>query len=169
MQRGFRTKYHTEPPTDKTIREWYKKFEEMGCLCAAERTGRPGSSPETVDRVQRILYQESSKVNTSRKQVTISYCNKKELLPIFIWKFAITSIPLYLSVGLDVCLMKTPHLFPGLPGHPTSLHVTFSSGAMLKIKFTCPLYQEIYQSFDRESWLQLIPSMLICCNMCGKS
>jgi hypothetical protein len=65
-----------------------------------------------------------------------------ELLPIFIWKFAITSIPLYLSVGLDIRLgvTKTPHLFPGLPGHPTSLHVTFSSGAKLKIIFTCPLY-----------------------------
>jgi hypothetical protein len=88
-----------------------------------------------------------------RRRVIISFCNRTELL----------------RVGLDVRLMKTPHLFPGLPGHPTSLHVTFSSGAILKIKFTCPLYQEIYQSVDRESWLQLIPSMLICCNVCGKS
>jgi hypothetical protein len=72
-------------------------------------------------------------------------CNRTELLSIFIWKFAVTSIPLYLSDGLDVCLTKTPHLFPGLPGHPTSLHVTFSSGAMLKIKFTCPFYPKIYQ------------------------
>jgi transposase len=51
VQRGFQTKYHAEPLTDKTIREWYRKFEEMGCLCAAKRTGRPGPSPETVDRV----------------------------------------------------------------------------------------------------------------------
>jgi hypothetical protein len=55
------------------------------------------------------------------------------------------TIPLYLSVGLDVRLTKTPHLYPGLPGHPPSLHVTFSSGAMLSIKFTCPLYQELRQ------------------------
>ena len=34
--------YHTEPPTDKTIREWYMKFQQSGCLCAAKRTGRPG-------------------------------------------------------------------------------------------------------------------------------
>jgi len=34
--------YRTEPPTDKTIREWYMKFEQSGCLCAAKRRGRPG-------------------------------------------------------------------------------------------------------------------------------
>jgi hypothetical protein len=32
----FRTKYHTEPPMDKTSREWYKKFQQSGCLCAAK-------------------------------------------------------------------------------------------------------------------------------------
>jgi hypothetical protein len=30
VQRGFRTKYRTEPPTDKTVRDWYRKFEETG-------------------------------------------------------------------------------------------------------------------------------------------
>jgi hypothetical protein len=49
VQRGFRTKYRTEPPTDKTIRDWYRKFEETGCLCVAKRTSRPGPSPGTVD------------------------------------------------------------------------------------------------------------------------
>jgi hypothetical protein len=75
------------------------------------------------------------------------FCNRTELLPIFIWKVAVTSIPFYLSIGVDVCLVvtKTPHLFPGLPSHMTSLHVTFSSWAMLKIKFTCPIYQELRQ------------------------
>ena len=34
--------YRTEPPTDKTIREWYMKFQQSGCLCAAKRRGRPG-------------------------------------------------------------------------------------------------------------------------------
>jgi len=27
--------YHTERPTDKTIREWYMKFQQSGCLHAA--------------------------------------------------------------------------------------------------------------------------------------
>jgi len=43
--------YHTEPPTDKTIREWYMKFQQSGCLCAAKQTGWPGPSSETVERV----------------------------------------------------------------------------------------------------------------------
>jgi len=42
VQRRFRIVYHTEPPTDKTIREWYMKFQQSGFLCAAKRTGRPG-------------------------------------------------------------------------------------------------------------------------------
>ena len=45
VQRRFRIMYHTEPPTDKTIREWYMKFQQSGCLCAAKRTGRPGRFP----------------------------------------------------------------------------------------------------------------------------
>jgi hypothetical protein len=66
VQRGFRTKCHTEPPMDKTIGKCYRKFEETGCLCSSKRTGGPGLSPETGPRT-RILYQESSKINTSRK------------------------------------------------------------------------------------------------------
>jgi hypothetical protein len=41
VQRRFRTENYTEPPTDKTIREWYKKFQRSGYLCAEKRTGRP--------------------------------------------------------------------------------------------------------------------------------
>ena len=52
VQRRFRTMYHTEPPTDKTICEWYMTFQQSGCLCAAKRTGRPGPSAETVQRVR---------------------------------------------------------------------------------------------------------------------
>jgi hypothetical protein len=52
VQCGFRTKYHTEPPTYNAIKEWNRKFKETGCLCAAKRTGRTGPSPETVDRLR---------------------------------------------------------------------------------------------------------------------
>jgi hypothetical protein len=64
----------------------------------------------------------------------------KCLLPISIRKFTVISIPLYLSAGLDIHLgvMKTPHLFPGLPGHPTSLHVTFTSGGHVKDEVYVP-------------------------------
>jgi hypothetical protein len=61
VQRGFRTKYPTEPPTDKTVRDWYRKFEETGYLCVARRTGRPGPSPGTVDLVRGLTSVESPK------------------------------------------------------------------------------------------------------------
>jgi hypothetical protein len=54
VQRRFRTKYHTEPPTDKRIREWYKKFQQSGCLSAAKRAGWLGPSTETVEHVQPV-------------------------------------------------------------------------------------------------------------------
>ena len=33
VQRAFRANHTKEPPTDKTIRAWYKQFTETGCLC----------------------------------------------------------------------------------------------------------------------------------------
>ena len=60
--------YRTEPPTDKTIREWYVKFQQSGCLCAAKRGGRPGPSAETVERVRETFVrspQKSTKVHIS--------------------------------------------------------------------------------------------------------
>jgi len=42
--------YRTEPPTDKTIREWYMKFEQSGYLCAAKRRGRPGPMGSRVKK-----------------------------------------------------------------------------------------------------------------------
>jgi hypothetical protein len=41
VQWWFRTTYHTEPPTNKTIREWYMKFQYSDYLGAAKRTGQP--------------------------------------------------------------------------------------------------------------------------------
>jgi len=62
VQRRFRIMYHTEPPTDKTIREWYMKFQQSGCLCAAKRTGRrPGPSAETVERVRETFVRSPQK------------------------------------------------------------------------------------------------------------
>jgi len=53
--------YHIEPPTDKTIREWYMKFQQSGCLCAAKRTGRPVPSAETVERVRETFVRSPQK------------------------------------------------------------------------------------------------------------
>ena len=51
VQRTFRTMYHTEPPMDKTIREWYLKFQQSGCLCAAKRTGRPAELSSVCEKL----------------------------------------------------------------------------------------------------------------------
>ena len=36
VQSQFRTKYGLEPPTNKTIHAWFRKFGETGCLCVRE-------------------------------------------------------------------------------------------------------------------------------------
>ena len=61
VQRRFQTMYRTEPPTDKTIREWYMKFQQSGCLCAAKRRGRPGPSAETVELVRQTFVRSPQK------------------------------------------------------------------------------------------------------------
>jgi hypothetical protein len=52
--------YRTEPPTDKTIREWYMKFQQSGCLCAAKRRGRPGPSAIGLSAVSFLVVAQSS-------------------------------------------------------------------------------------------------------------
>jgi hypothetical protein len=41
VQRAFRAKYAKDPPTDTTIRAWYKQFTETGCLCKQKSSDRP--------------------------------------------------------------------------------------------------------------------------------
>ena len=64
VQRIFRIMYNTEPPTNKTIREWYMKFQQSGCLSAAKRTGRPGPSTETLDHVREAFVRSPQKSTT---------------------------------------------------------------------------------------------------------
>jgi hypothetical protein len=49
VQRAFRAKYAKDPPTDKTIRAWYKQFTETGCLCKQKSSGRPSTSGVTLN------------------------------------------------------------------------------------------------------------------------
>jgi hypothetical protein len=43
--------YHRDPPMDKTIREWYKKFRETTGVLPTKHTGQPGTSEEDVKRI----------------------------------------------------------------------------------------------------------------------
>jgi hypothetical protein len=56
VERRFQTIYHTEPPTDKTICEWYMKFQQSGCMRAAKQTGWPGPSAETLKHVPEMSF-----------------------------------------------------------------------------------------------------------------
>jgi hypothetical protein len=61
MQQRFWTKYHAQPPADKTICDWYMKFQQSGCLCSAKQTGRLRPSAETVERVRETFVRSPQK------------------------------------------------------------------------------------------------------------
>ena len=52
VQRVFSAKYAKDPPTDKTIRAWYKQFTETGCLCKQKSSGRLLTAEDAVKRVR---------------------------------------------------------------------------------------------------------------------
>ena len=87
VQRRFRIMYRTEPPTDKTIREWYMKFQQSGCLCAAKRRGRPGPLAETVERVRETFVRSPQK-STTRPSRELQVRQKRgEILYLLICSF----------------------------------------------------------------------------------
>jgi hypothetical protein len=45
-------KYAKDPPTDKTVRAWYKQFTDTGCLCQQKSSGRPLTAEDDVERVR---------------------------------------------------------------------------------------------------------------------
>jgi len=49
VQRAFGAKCAKDPPTDKTIRAWYKQFTETGCLCKQKSSGRPLTAEHRID------------------------------------------------------------------------------------------------------------------------
>jgi len=51
VQRAFRANYAKDPPTDKTIRTWYKQFTETECLRKQKSSGRPLTADDDVERV----------------------------------------------------------------------------------------------------------------------
>jgi len=52
VQRAFRAKCAKDPPTDKTIRAWYKQLTETGCLRKQKSSGRPLTAEDGVERVR---------------------------------------------------------------------------------------------------------------------
>ncbi|CAM9593558.1 unnamed protein product [Lampetra fluviatilis] len=52
VQHAFQRCFGIDPPISKSIRRWYRQFEEIGCLCKGKSTGRPRTSEENVRRIQ---------------------------------------------------------------------------------------------------------------------
>jgi hypothetical protein len=52
VQRAFRAQYAKKPPTDKTIRAWYKQVTETGFLCEQKSSGRPLTAEDDAERVR---------------------------------------------------------------------------------------------------------------------
>ena len=52
VQRRFRAEFQMAAPVFNSIKKWYVKFRDEGCLCAAPRPGRPGPSEETVNHIR---------------------------------------------------------------------------------------------------------------------
>jgi hypothetical protein len=52
VQGAFRAKHAKDPPTDKTIRAWYKQFTGTGCLCKQKSSGHPLTAENDVERVR---------------------------------------------------------------------------------------------------------------------
>ena len=63
---AFRAK---DPPTDKTVRAWYKQFTETGCLCNQKSSGRPLTAEDDVERVRatRCAHIEHLKLSNKKK------------------------------------------------------------------------------------------------------
>ena len=57
-------------PVFNSIKKWYVKFRDEGCLCTAPRPGRPGSSEETVNRITEA-YQHSPCKSTTRASLEL--------------------------------------------------------------------------------------------------
>jgi len=68
VKRELRAKYAEDPPTDKTIRAWYKQFTEIGGLCKRKSSGRPVIAEDDVERLRtNFLHSPKKSTGTATK------------------------------------------------------------------------------------------------------
>jgi len=68
VQRAFRAKYAKAPPTDKSIRAWYKLFTETGGLCEQKSSER---SLTAEDDVESFLHSPKKTTGTAAKELSM--------------------------------------------------------------------------------------------------
>ena len=72
VQRAFRAKYGKDPPTDKTIRAWYKQFTGTGCLGNQKSSGHPLTAEDGVERVRAsFLHNPKKSTGTATKELSM--------------------------------------------------------------------------------------------------
>jgi len=70
VQHAFRAKYAIDPPTDKTIRAWYKQFTESGFLSRQKSSGRPFTAEDDFERVRAsFLHSPKKSTETAAKEL----------------------------------------------------------------------------------------------------
>jgi transposase len=72
VQRAFRAKYANDPPTDKTIRAWYKQFAKTGSLCKQKSSGRPLTAEDDAEQVRASFLHSPKKTGTAAKELSMS-------------------------------------------------------------------------------------------------
>jgi hypothetical protein len=71
--RAFRAKYAKDPPSDKTIRAWYKQFTETGCLCKQKSSGRQLTAEDDGELVRAsFLHSPKKSTGTAAKELSVS-------------------------------------------------------------------------------------------------
>jgi hypothetical protein len=79
-------KYAKDPPTDKTIRTWYKQFTETECLCKQKSSGRPLTAEDDVEPVRvSFLHSPKKSTGTAAKELSMSKTRGWRVLPFGFW------------------------------------------------------------------------------------
>ena len=102
VQRRFRAEFQKAAPVFNSIKKWYAKFRDEGCLCIAPRPGRPGPSEETVNWI-RETYQHSSCKST--------ICKKT-------WRVSLSISIRITMIRCVVYLLRIFKMFRGLMNNP---------------------------------------------------
>ena len=73
VQYAFRSKHTKDPPTDKTIRAWYKQFTVTECLCKRKSSGRPLTAEDDVEQVRAsFMHSPKKSRGTAAKELSMS-------------------------------------------------------------------------------------------------
>ena len=73
VQHAFRVQYAKDPPTDKTVRGWYKQFTETGFRCKRKSSGRPLAAEDDVELVRpSFLHSTKKSTGTAAKELSMS-------------------------------------------------------------------------------------------------